>query len=119
MVADKYNDVVKVLMICDCEFVLGMALLWRLTLRLSYQSFWGARHSTRTGKFFQIQAVSLSLQFRGVSFTLCKYMANFLFYVDHCQPAISKIDLYVTVVLNVVTDMYLMSIPLPVRQRRH
>lgn len=34
---------------------------------------------------------------------------------DYCQPAISKIDLYVTVVLNVVTDVYLMSIPLPVR----
>lgn len=33
---------------------------------------------------------------------------------DHCQPAISKIDLYVTVVLNVITDLYLMSIPLPV-----
>jgi hypothetical protein len=32
---------------------------------------------------------------------------------DHCQPAISKIDIYVTVVLNVVTDMYLLSIPLP------
>lgn len=32
---------------------------------------------------------------------------------DFCQPAISKIDLYVTVILNVLTDMYLMSIPLP------
>ncbi|KAF1961445.1 hypothetical protein CC80DRAFT_237658 [Byssothecium circinans] len=32
---------------------------------------------------------------------------------NHCQPAISKIDLYVTVVLNVTTDMYLLSIPLP------
>jgi hypothetical protein len=34
--------------------------------------------------------------------------------IDYCQPAISKIDIYVTVVLNVVTDMYLLSIPLPV-----
>ncbi|KAI9673615.1 MAG: hypothetical protein M1817_002252 [Caeruleum heppii] len=33
---------------------------------------------------------------------------------NHCQPAISKINLYVTVVLNVVTDLYLMSIPIPV-----
>ncbi|KZM23365.1 hypothetical protein ST47_g5499 [Ascochyta rabiei] len=32
---------------------------------------------------------------------------------NYCQPAISKIDLYVTVVLNVLTDMYLMSIPMP------
>lgn len=35
--------------------------------------------------------------------------------LDHCQPAVSLIDLYVTVVLNVATDLYLMSIPLPVR----
>ncbi|ERF68289.1 hypothetical protein EPUS_02745 [Endocarpon pusillum Z07020] len=32
---------------------------------------------------------------------------------NSCQPAISKIDCLVTVVLNVVTDMYLISIPLP------
>lgn len=36
---------------------------------------------------------------------------------NHCQPAISHINLYVTVVLNVVTDLYLMSIPLPVSPR--
>lgn len=34
--------------------------------------------------------------------------------VDYCQPAVSKIDIYVTVVLNVVTDVYLISIPAPV-----
>lgn len=33
---------------------------------------------------------------------------------DFCQPAVSKIDVYVTVVLNVVTDIYLISIPAPV-----
>ncbi|KAL1849545.1 hypothetical protein Plec18170_007453 [Paecilomyces lecythidis] len=32
---------------------------------------------------------------------------------NHCQPAVSKIDIYVTVVLNVVTDAYLMTIPAP------
>ncbi|KAJ5560456.1 hypothetical protein N7513_002855 [Penicillium frequentans] len=32
---------------------------------------------------------------------------------NHCQPAVSKIDIYVTVVLNVVTDIYLISIPAP------
>ncbi|KAF8461226.1 hypothetical protein BDZ91DRAFT_798208 [Kalaharituber pfeilii] len=36
---------------------------------------------------------------------------------NHCQPAISHINLYVTVVLNVVTDLYLMSIPLPLLWR--
>lgn len=30
-----------------------------------------------------------------------------------CQPAISKLNLYATVVLNVTTDLYLMSIPIP------
>ncbi|KAF3399966.1 hypothetical protein F1880_007996 [Penicillium rolfsii] len=32
---------------------------------------------------------------------------------NHCQPAVSKIDIYVTVVLNVATDIYLISIPAP------
>jgi hypothetical protein len=32
---------------------------------------------------------------------------------DFCQPAISRIDIFVTVVLNVLTDVYLMCIPLP------
>jgi len=36
---------------------------------------------------------------------------------NHCQPAISKIDCYVTVVLNVATDLYLMTIPLPLLWR--
>lgn len=34
--------------------------------------------------------------------------------IDFCQPAVSKIDIYVTVVLNVATDLYLISIPAPV-----
>ncbi len=34
--------------------------------------------------------------------------------IDVCQPAISKINVFVTVVLNVLTDLYLISIPLPV-----
>ncbi|KAK4134425.1 hypothetical protein BT67DRAFT_433933 [Trichocladium antarcticum] len=32
---------------------------------------------------------------------------------NFCQPAISRIDIFVTVVLNVLTDLYLMSIPIP------
>lgn len=36
---------------------------------------------------------------------------------NRCQPAISKINLYVTVVLNVLTDAYLLSIPLPMLWR--
>ncbi|EXJ81491.1 hypothetical protein A1O3_07784 [Capronia epimyces CBS 606.96] len=33
---------------------------------------------------------------------------------NHCQPAISRIDLYVTVILNVFSDLYLLSIPIPI-----
>ncbi|KAJ5683664.1 uncharacterized protein N7477_000009 [Penicillium maclennaniae] len=33
---------------------------------------------------------------------------------NYCQPAVSKIDIYVTVVLNVVTDVYLIGIPAPI-----
>ncbi|KAK8009807.1 Glucan 4-alpha-glucosidase [Apiospora arundinis] len=32
---------------------------------------------------------------------------------DFCQPAISKVDIFVTVVLNVVTDLYLLTTPIP------
>ncbi|TDZ28980.1 hypothetical protein C8035_v007300 [Colletotrichum spinosum] len=32
---------------------------------------------------------------------------------NYCQPAISKINILVTVVLNVLTDLYLLSIPIP------
>ncbi|KAA6410620.1 MAG: short-chain dehydrogenase reductase sdr [Lasallia pustulata] len=44
------------------------------------------------------------------------FRKNWQIYPDpgnHCQPAISKMDLFFTVVLNVTTDMYLLSIPLP------
>ncbi|OJJ96245.1 hypothetical protein ASPACDRAFT_125809 [Aspergillus aculeatus ATCC 16872] len=33
---------------------------------------------------------------------------------NYCQPAVSHIDVYVTVTLNVVTDVYLISIPFPI-----
>ena len=32
---------------------------------------------------------------------------------EYCQPAISPIDVYVTVTLNVATDLYLITIPAP------
>lgn len=32
---------------------------------------------------------------------------------DFCQPTHSRIYVFVSVVLNIVTDMYLLSIPLP------
>ncbi|KAE8379390.1 hypothetical protein BDV26DRAFT_170520 [Aspergillus bertholletiae] len=32
---------------------------------------------------------------------------------NYCQPAVSHIDVYVTVTLNVATDAYLISIPMP------
>ncbi|KAF7174023.1 hypothetical protein CNMCM5623_006329 [Aspergillus felis] len=41
---------------------------------------------------------------------------NWQIYPDpgiHCQPAISPIDVYVTVTLNVATDVYLITIPTP------
>ncbi|KAK8002222.1 sugar transporter [Apiospora arundinis] len=39
---------------------------------------------------------------------------HFLYPFDYfCQPAISKVDIFVTVVLNVVTDLYLLTIPIP------
>lgn len=34
--------------------------------------------------------------------------------IEYCQPAVSPIDVYVTVTLNVATDLYLITIPGPV-----
>ncbi|KAK4197661.1 hypothetical protein QBC40DRAFT_285165 [Triangularia verruculosa] len=36
---------------------------------------------------------------------------------NFCQPAISNIDIFVTLSLNVATDIYLMSIPIPMLMR--
>ncbi|KAL6229466.1 hypothetical protein BDW75DRAFT_225064 [Aspergillus navahoensis] len=33
---------------------------------------------------------------------------------NYCQPAVSEIDIYVTVTLNVATDVYLLTIPMPI-----
>lgn len=32
---------------------------------------------------------------------------------NRCQPAVSRIDIFMTLIFNVLTDFYLMSIPLP------
>jgi hypothetical protein len=56
-------------------------------------------------------AVLLSILFS--CFPLSK---NWQIYPDpgnFCQPAISRVDIFVTVVLNVVTDIYLLTIPIP------
>lgn len=34
-------------------------------------------------------------------------------WTDHCQPAISRVYVFVVVILNVVSDIYLLSIPIP------
>ncbi|KAM0431018.1 hypothetical protein ACHAPT_005655 [Fusarium lateritium] len=44
------------------------------------------------------------------------FQKNWQIYPDpgnYCQPAISNIDIFVTVVLNATTDLYLLSIPVP------
>ncbi|KLU83806.1 hypothetical protein MAPG_02857 [Magnaporthiopsis poae ATCC 64411] len=54
--------------------------------------------------------------FLSIMFGCMPFEKNWQIYPDPgnlCQPAISKINVLVTVVLNVLTDMYLLSIPLP------
>lgn len=44
------------------------------------------------------------------------FYKNWQIYPDpgqNCYPAVSKIDIFVTVVLNVITDLYLLTIPIP------
>ncbi|KAK0715575.1 hypothetical protein B0H67DRAFT_490425, partial [Lasiosphaeris hirsuta] len=55
-----------------------------------------------------------------ILFGCMPFEKNWQIYPDpgnFCQPAISKIDIFVTVVLNVVTDLYLLSIPIPMLWR--
>lgn len=73
-----------------------------------YPSSWAAAHSRRTGRYTPILGVSTSLV------SLCSSKPGLTHTLtDFCQPAISRIDIIVTVVLNVLTDIYLMSIPIP------
>ncbi|KAK1836342.1 hypothetical protein QBC39DRAFT_84762 [Podospora conica] len=58
--------------------------------------------------------------FLSIMFSCVPFHKNWQIYPDpgnFCQPAISKIDIFVTVVLNVITDLYLMSIPIPMLWR--
>ncbi|KAK0744065.1 hypothetical protein B0T18DRAFT_439717 [Schizothecium vesticola] len=58
--------------------------------------------------------------FLSIMFSCIPFHKNWQIYPDpgnFCQPAISKIDIFVTVVLNVITDLYLMSIPIPMLWR--
>ena len=75
------------------------------TLQQNYLFCLGAIPSTKTGRSSQTLAVSLSVS---------PALSQLTRLLDHCQPAISEIDLYVTVVLNVFSDAYLLSIPIPV-----
>ncbi|KAL0931393.1 uncharacterized protein CTRU02_214128 [Colletotrichum truncatum] len=54
--------------------------------------------------------------FLSIIFSCYPIHKNWQIYPDPgnlCQPAISKINILVTVVLNVLTDLYLLSIPIP------
>jgi hypothetical protein len=71
----------------------------------------------------QIASALIGVTYIAVIFSIligCRPMhKNWQIYPDpgnYCQPAVSKIDIYVTVTLNVATDIYLISIPTPVPQ---
>lgn len=65
--------------------------------------------------FAMIVATWLAVLF-SILFSCFPLEKNWQIYPDpgnFCQPAISRIDIFVTVVLNVVTDVYLLTIPIP------
>ncbi|KAF6829305.1 hypothetical protein CMUS01_08225 [Colletotrichum musicola] len=54
--------------------------------------------------------------FLAIIFSCFPMRKNWQIYPDPgnlCQPAISKVNILVTVILNVITDLYLLSIPIP------
>ncbi|OLN82716.1 hypothetical protein CCHL11_08758 [Colletotrichum chlorophyti] len=65
---------------------------------------------------FVIIVVTWLVVFLSIIFGCYPLHKNWQIYPDPgnlCQPAISKINILVTVVLNVLTDLYLLSIPIP------
>ena len=47
-------------------------------------------------------------------FWLCVVHSPRLTIIDHCMPAVSKIQTIYVMGMNTFTDLYLMAIPLPV-----
>ncbi|KAK0637031.1 hypothetical protein B0T17DRAFT_613676 [Bombardia bombarda] len=97
-----YTLLLWVLKAAMCTFYL------RLTEGLDY-------HKRIMAGFGIIIATWLAVLF-SVLFGCYPLHKNWQIYPDpgnFCQPAISKIDIFVTVVLNVLTDLYLLSIPIP------
>lgn len=47
-------------------------------------------------------------------FWLCVVPSPRLTIIDHCMPAVSKIQTIYVMGMNTFTDLYLMAIPLPV-----
>ncbi|KAF4941959.1 hypothetical protein CGCF413_v001922 [Colletotrichum fructicola] len=65
---------------------------------------------------FALIAITWLTVFFSIIFSCFPTHKNWQIYPDPgntCQPAISKVNILVTVVLNVLTDLYLMSIPIP------
>ncbi|KAH0441496.1 hypothetical protein CcaCcLH18_02059 [Colletotrichum camelliae] len=65
---------------------------------------------------FALIVVTWLTVFFSIIFSCFPTHKNWQIYPDPgntCQPAISKVNILVTVVLNVLTDLYLMSIPIP------
>ncbi|OHE92160.1 hypothetical protein CORC01_12563 [Colletotrichum orchidophilum] len=65
---------------------------------------------------FVFIAVTWLAVFLSIIFSCVPMHKNWQIYPDpgnFCQPAISKVNILVTVSLNVITDLYLLSIPIP------
>ncbi|KAF4913891.1 hypothetical protein CGCVW01_v010791 [Colletotrichum viniferum] len=65
---------------------------------------------------FSLIVITWLTVFFSIIFSCFPTHKNWQIYPDPgntCQPAISKVNILVTVVLNVLTDLYLMSIPIP------
>ncbi|CAI0642365.1 unnamed protein product [Colletotrichum noveboracense] len=71
---------------------------------------------TRIYGGFALIVITWLTVFFSIIFSCFPTHKNWQIYPDPgntCQPAISKVNILVTVVLNVLTDLYLMSIPIP------
>ncbi|KAH8682107.1 hypothetical protein BX600DRAFT_429999 [Xylariales sp. PMI_506] len=104
-----YALLLWVLKACMCTLFL------RLTQRLG-------NYRTRINVGFGVIAVTYIVTALGILLGCTPISKNWQIYPNpgvNCQPALSRVNIFVTLALNVATDVYLLTIPLPMLWAAH
>lgn len=87
---------------------------WQLPISLSFsQYYWPVAHYIGSGKSI------LTLEVSQLVLVTTIDLANTELYLDICQPSVSKPHIILVLVLNVLTDAYLVLIPITILRGVH